>query len=68
MGIPTLPPALTVEMAEDPEFCKALYHVLMNVHLIEGMMTCPVTRREFPVLDGIPNMIIEEEEAEGVRL
>lgn len=68
MGIPTLPPTLTMEMAEDAEFCKALYHVLMNVHLVEGMLTCPETGREFPVQDGIPNMIIPEEEAAAVRM
>lgn len=68
VGIPTLPPSLTVELSEDKAFLKALYHILMNVHLIKGMLTCPVTGREFPVTDGIPNMMLEEEECERVRL
>jgi multifunctional methyltransferase subunit TRM112 len=68
VGIPTLPPSLTVEVAEDEAFLKALYHIMMNVHLIRGMLTCPVTGREFPVTDGIPNMMLEEEECEKVRL
>jgi multifunctional methyltransferase subunit TRM112 len=68
LGIPTLPPTLTVELAEDPAFLQALYHILMNVHLIKGMLTCPLTGREFPVTDGIPNMMLEEEECEKVRL
>jgi multifunctional methyltransferase subunit TRM112 len=68
MGIQALPPALTEEMANDPEFLQALYHILMNVHLIKGMLTCPETGREFPVLDGIPNMILEEDECENVRI
>jgi multifunctional methyltransferase subunit TRM112 len=67
MGIPTLPPVLTEELADDREFLQALYHVLMNVHLVRGMLTCPVTGRDFPVQDGIPNMILEEEECENVR-
>lgn len=67
MGIPTLPPALSQELAEDTDFLKALYHILMNVHLLQGMLTCPVTRREFPVQDGIPNMMLEEDECEPVR-
>jgi multifunctional methyltransferase subunit TRM112 len=67
LGIPTLPPILTQELAEDEQFLKALYHVLMNVHLIQGMLTCPVTGREFPVMDGIPNMMIQEDECEAVR-
>ncbi|KAL3917282.1 MAG: hypothetical protein SGARI_007752 [Bacillariaceae sp.] len=68
VGIPTLPPSLTVELAEDEAFLKALYHILLNVHLVKGMLTCPVTGREFPVTDGIPNMMLEEEECERVRL
>jgi multifunctional methyltransferase subunit TRM112 len=68
MGIKTLPPTLTESLVEDPNFLKALYHILMNVHLVKGMLTCPVTGREFPVTDGIPNMILEEDECEKVRL
>jgi multifunctional methyltransferase subunit TRM112 len=59
---------LTVELANDSSFLQALYHILMNVHLIKGMLTCPVTGKEFPVIDGIPNMMLEEEECEKVRL
>lgn len=68
MGISTLPPTLTTELAESEPFLQALYHILMNVHLMKGMLTCPVTGREFPVTDGIPNMMLEEEECERVRL
>lgn len=68
MGISTLPPTLTTELAESPQFLQALYHILMNVQLMKGMLTCPVTGREFPVTDGIPNMMLEEEECERVRL
>ena len=68
VGIKVLPPTLTESLVEDPGFLKALYHVLMNVHLVKGMLTCPVTGREFPVTDGIPNMMLEEEECERVRL
>lgn len=68
MGIKTLPPTLTESLAEDPNFLKALYHILMNIHLVKGMLTCPVTGREFPVTDGIPNMMLEEDECEKVRL
>jgi multifunctional methyltransferase subunit TRM112 len=59
---------LTVELADDSSFLQALYHILMNVHLIKGMLTCPVTGKEFPVTDGIPKMMLEEEECERVRL
>ena len=68
MGISTLPPTLTEELVQDPNFLRALYHILMNVHLVKGMLTCPATGREFPVQDGIPNMMLEEEECERTRL
>jgi multifunctional methyltransferase subunit TRM112 len=67
MGIPTLPNTLTDDLAHDTAFLQALYNILMNVQLVQGMLTCPVTGREFPVTDGIPNMILEEEECENVR-
>lgn len=67
MGIPTLPPTLTEEMSKDPTFLQALYHILMNVHLVQGMLTCPVTGREFPVRNEIPELILEEDECEPVR-
>lgn len=68
MGLSTLPPQLSEEMANDPTFLQALHHVLMNVHLVKGILTCPVTGREFAVSDGIPNMILEEDECEHVRM
>jgi multifunctional methyltransferase subunit TRM112 len=68
LGINTLPPKLTDDLIDNDQFLRALYHILMNVHLINGMLKCPVTGREFPVTDGIPNMMLEEEECEKVRL
>jgi multifunctional methyltransferase subunit TRM112 len=68
MGLTTLPPILTSELAENDAFLQALYHILMNVHLINGMLTCPTTGREFPVTNGIPNMVLDEEECENVRV
>ena len=67
MGFSTLPPALTEELAKDDSFLKALYHVLMNIHLVRGVLTCPTTGKEFAVVDGIPNFMLEEDECEKVR-
>jgi len=47
LGLMSLPPTVTTELAEDGGFLRALYHVLMNVHLVDGMLTCEVTGREF---------------------
>jgi multifunctional methyltransferase subunit TRM112 len=67
LGLNTLPKVLTEELANDDAFLRALYHVLMNVHLVKGMLTCPDTGREFPVTDGIPDFTMNEEECENVR-
>lgn len=67
LGLNTLPHKLADDMAQDPEFLRALYHVLMNVHLVKGMLTCPDTGREFPVTNGIVDFSMEEEECENVR-
>ena len=39
-----------------------LYHVLFNVHVEEGYLICPDTQRQFPISQGIPNMILHEDE------
>jgi len=58
---------LTDQLAEDDDFLAALYNVLMNVHVVRGMLKCPATGREFPIENEIPNMVLEEEECESVR-
>uniref|UniRef100_A0A7S2NVK9 Multifunctional methyltransferase subunit TRM112-like protein n=1 Tax=Leptocylindrus danicus TaxID=163516 RepID=A0A7S2NVK9_9STRA len=64
MGLPpnSLPPNLTDEMVQDQAFLQALYHVLMNVHLVRGILTCPDTGREFAVTDGIVDFMLKESE------
>ncbi|KAL3761537.1 hypothetical protein ACHAW5_003085 [Stephanodiscus triporus] len=64
LGLTSLPESVSTELAEDEGFLRALYHVLMNVHLVDGMLTCEVTGKEFPVTDGIVNMMLEEHECE----
>ena len=64
MGLDSLPPSVTPELANDEGFLRALYHVLMDVHLVNGMLTCTETGREFPVTNGIANFMLEEGECE----
>jgi multifunctional methyltransferase subunit TRM112 len=67
MGISTLPPVLTEDLASNKEFLAALYHILMNVHLVTGTLTCPVTGLQFPVENEIPNMVIEDGKCERLN-
>ena len=57
-----LPAELTDEHKADMEFLKKLHHILLEVHLIEGNLVCPESGRKFPVKDGIPNMLLNEDE------
>ncbi len=67
LGLKTLPASLTEDLANDTAFLRALYHVLMNVHLVKGILTCPDTGKEFPVTNGIANFMLEEDECEAIR-
>ena len=39
------------------EFC-----VFDQIEVINGDLVCPETSRKFPVTDGIPNMLLNEDE------
>mmetsp|Transcript_5070 Transcript_5070/g.12950 ORF Transcript_5070/g.12950 Transcript_5070/m.12950 type:complete len:139 (+) Transcript_5070:121-537(+) len=41
---------------------KVLHFFLFDVHVLEGTLQCPGTGRKFPIKDGIPNMILHEDE------
>ena len=68
VGLNSIPATLTEEMAQDDGFLKVLYHILMNVRVIQGKLICPDTGREFLIDDGIPNFMLNEEECENVRI
>lgn len=60
----TLPSELTEshKTGDDEEFLRSLHHVLMEVDIIEGVLECPETGRQFPITNGIPNMLLNEDE------
>ena len=44
------------------EFLRKAHHVLLQVEVINGDLVCPESGRKFPVTDGIPNMLLNEDE------
>ena len=65
--LPELPEELDVSSQStldnlDDTIIANLYKVLFDVYVIEGQLVCPDTGRKFPVKDGIPNMILHEDE------
>jgi multifunctional methyltransferase subunit TRM112 len=58
-----LPPTLDLERdLEDDDLLKVLHEVLVELHVLEGGLTCPRCDREFPIKQGIPNMLLHDDE------
>lgn len=57
-----LPEELPENFEKDEKFLKDAHHVLMEIEIINGDLVCPETGRKFPVSDGIPNMLLNEDE------
>eukprot|EP01041_Mallomonas_annulata_P006638 gene6638-13448_t len=63
VGFDELPPNLDPSYLEDENFLRAAHHLLLDIHVMKGVLTCPESGREFPIEDGIPNMMLTEAEA-----
>jgi multifunctional methyltransferase subunit TRM112 len=57
-----LPERYTPELEKNEDFLKKVHHALMDVHVKKGKLICPESGREFPIIDGIPNMLLREDE------
>lgn len=58
-----LPEALPTDIDTlDEQTLRKIHHALLDVHVKQGKLVCPESGREFPVLDGIPNMLLNEDE------
>lgn len=57
-----LPDEVVPNYEENVDFLKKAHHALMEIEVIEGDLICPETGRKFPVSNGIPNMLLNEDE------
>lgn len=57
-----LPAEVIPDYENDEEFLKKVHHVLLEVQVEEGSLVCPDTGRKFPIKNGIPNMLLNEDE------
>ncbi|RVE67359.1 hypothetical protein OJAV_G00102240 [Oryzias javanicus] len=58
-----LPGELVVDYQQNEEFLKKVHRVLLEVEVMEGFLKCPESGREFPITKGIPNMLLNDDEA-----
>ncbi|XP_047317856.1 multifunctional methyltransferase subunit TRM112 homolog A-like [Impatiens glandulifera] len=62
MGYAELPEEVEPSMLDSEDFLRRLHRALLQFHLEEGTLICPETGRRFPVVKGIPNMLLNEDE------
>ncbi|XP_064458717.1 multifunctional methyltransferase subunit TRM112-like protein [Ornithodoros turicata] len=57
-----IPKALSASYEQDQDFLKRAHHILFEVEVVTGELVCPETGRKFPITNGIPNMLLNEDE------
>ena len=50
------------EVLENESVMRGIHHLLFEVLVLEGSLICPESGRRFPIKDGIPNMLLMEDE------
>jgi multifunctional methyltransferase subunit TRM112 len=62
MGYAQLPEEADSSMLDSDDFLNKFHHALLELHLEKGALVCPNTAWRFPVNQGIPNMLLHEDE------
>ena len=57
-----LPDMAPSEEENDEEVLKKVHHALVEIEVIQGHLECPESGRQFPINNGIPNMLLNEDE------
>jgi multifunctional methyltransferase subunit TRM112 len=52
-----LPETFDSSLLNDETFVEAMYHFLIDIEILKGKLICPESGKEFPIEDGIPNMM-----------
>jgi len=50
------------EAIQNETFLQNLHDFLLNTSIKEGCLKCPGCNREYPIKEGIPNMLLNEDE------
>jgi multifunctional methyltransferase subunit TRM112 len=58
----TLPEELSEEDQTNEALMQRIHHLLFNVIIVSGGLTCQKCGRVYPIDKGIPNMLLEETE------
>ena len=56
VGVDGIPTEWDQKLINDDDFLRAIHRLLIDIHIMEGTLTCPETGRKFPIEKGIPKM------------
>lgn len=62
LDLGALPAEAPADAENDEAFLQLAHHVLLEVDVKEGALTCPESGRVFPITNGIPNMLLNDDE------
>lgn len=57
-----IPEEVADEYENDEDFLHKAHHALLEIDVIKGNLVCPQSGRKFPISNGIPNMLLNEDE------
>jgi len=57
-----LPENAPSEDENDEDLLKKVHHALVEIEVVQGHLECPESGRQFPITNGIPNMLLNENE------
>jgi multifunctional methyltransferase subunit TRM112 len=57
LGLKDVPAIWNEDLLDDKDFMTAMHQLLLDIHVKEGILTCPESGREFRIVKGIPNML-----------
>lgn len=56
------PAVFDAKLLTDEDFLQACHYALLEIQITSGFLQCPESGRKFPIIDGIPNMLLREDE------
>lgn len=62
LGIAELPESKPEKPEQDESFLRSVHDLVMDIQITEGALVCPNCARRYPIKNGIPNMLLNEDE------
>ncbi len=60
VGLKDFPDRLNPDLLSDESFLRAVHTLLLEIHVEDGVLICPESGRQYPIVNGIPDMRLPE--------